>query len=133
MVNLIVWDSNGCAQPTTSVELVQPGQPDPTHGGAFCRWMPYQVENAERAAKFGELTKRMGSTGFKESVEALKGAAAKDGLAAEGLRATRAETISTLPTAPEPVSPAGVGSGEMEAPPKPVPTPPVNPWLKPPG
>jgi hypothetical protein len=54
-VNLTVWDANGANSGRTSVELVQPGDPDPTHGGGFCRWMPWQVAQAETAARFEQV------------------------------------------------------------------------------
>lgn len=146
MVNLIVWDSNGCAQPTTSVELIQPGQSDPTHGGHFCRWMPYQVENAERAVKFAAMRDDFARVAGNVKTEAAKAGMNEitTAMAAAGPGPGKdrgPQTISTLPTAPEPARgnaanqdpPHGTGLGEMEAPPKPAEQPPRNPWLKPPG
>lgn len=42
-VNLVVTDHNGYVHRRTSVTLVQPGQEPPT-AGAYCTWMPYQIE-----------------------------------------------------------------------------------------
>lgn len=46
-VNLAIFDGNGkpMAGPPTSITLVQPGQEQPEQG-YFCKWMPYQIENA---------------------------------------------------------------------------------------
>lgn len=47
MVNLIVFDANGLAQPRADVPLLQDDDPVPA-AGHFCQWMPYQVEAAKR-------------------------------------------------------------------------------------
>lgn len=45
MVNLQVIDHGGEARSRTSVPLRQPE--DPTPGGMFCEWMPFQVGQAK--------------------------------------------------------------------------------------
>jgi hypothetical protein len=47
MVNLTVWDANGCQHSRTSVQLLQDG--DVSHGGSYCEWMPYQKGQAAKA------------------------------------------------------------------------------------
>ena len=47
MVNLAWFDSNGVAEHSTSVTLVQEGDDAPL--GGFCTWMPYQIGQATRA------------------------------------------------------------------------------------
>lgn len=47
MVNLAAFDQNGCAQPKTSVTLLQDDDAKP-EGGYFCSWMPYQVGQAKK-------------------------------------------------------------------------------------
>lgn len=48
LVNLAVFDANGKLFPRTSVTLEQPG--DKRADGRHCRWMPYQVKTAPKAA-----------------------------------------------------------------------------------
>lgn len=46
LVNLTVFDGNGRSHGRTSVRLVQPGDAEPA--GGYCRWMAYQLGQAER-------------------------------------------------------------------------------------
>lgn len=46
MVNLAVFDGNGCAFNKTSVPLVQEGELAPS--GMYCEWMPYQRGQAAK-------------------------------------------------------------------------------------
>lgn len=48
MVNLAVFDFNGAMHNRTSVTLVQPEDTKPDH--SFCQWMPFQVDQANKAA-----------------------------------------------------------------------------------
>lgn len=50
-VNLAIFDANGnsIVNPPTSVLLVQDGMEVPS-GGLYCTWMPYQKQQAEKAA-----------------------------------------------------------------------------------
>lgn len=50
MVNLAVFDSNGCAAPRTSIRLEQDSPLDWAQG-SYCRWMPYQVGQAAKTEK----------------------------------------------------------------------------------
>ncbi len=46
MVNLSVFDHNGEQRAETSVDLVQPGDSEPSHH--YCEWMPYQIGQAKK-------------------------------------------------------------------------------------
>lgn len=48
ILNLGIFEASGkpMAGPPTSIPLVQPGEEDPKQG-FFCKWMPYQAEQAE--------------------------------------------------------------------------------------
>lgn len=46
MVNLAVFDNNGCHSSRTSVPLVHDGAPIPV--GSYCEWMPYQKGQAAK-------------------------------------------------------------------------------------
>lgn len=50
LVNVAVFDANGVPVPggRTSITLVQPGDPAPSH--AHCHWMDFQVAQAARPA-----------------------------------------------------------------------------------
>jgi hypothetical protein len=56
-VNLAVFDANGNSHSRTSVTLIQDGA-EPSEGGNYCEWMPYQKGQAAKAesleAKLGE-------------------------------------------------------------------------------
>lgn len=45
-VNLAAFDANGKSYNFTSVTLQQPGDPEP--GGDYCKWMPFQVGQAQK-------------------------------------------------------------------------------------
>jgi hypothetical protein len=55
-INIAFFDSNGVADKTTSVQLVQDGDELPEHD--FCCWMPYQKG---QAAKTEALEKQVAS------------------------------------------------------------------------
>lgn len=48
-VNLAVFDATGASHSRQSVPLVQPEDPEP-EAGCCCCWVPYQVEQAAKAA-----------------------------------------------------------------------------------
>ncbi len=48
-VNLACFDANGVPYPSTSVTLVQDSDAVPT-AGSYCTWMPYQLDQAKKAA-----------------------------------------------------------------------------------
>lgn len=50
-VNLTVFDANGHTHPRATVTLVQPESERPE--GRFCEWMPYQIQQADKAALAG--------------------------------------------------------------------------------
>lgn len=88
LVNLVVWDSNGNAHPKTSVTLVQPNNENPA--SAYAAWMPYQVESAERAAKFAAMKED-----FAKVTGDVKTCVAKEGMKV----VNEAMSIASLPTA----------------------------------
>jgi hypothetical protein len=50
MVNLAVFDQNGCHHcGATSVRLLQDGD-ETLEGGHYCQWMPYQIGQAKKNA-----------------------------------------------------------------------------------
>ena len=49
MVNLAIYDSNGCAYNRTSVPLKQEGDYIDASESGYCEWMPYQKGQAARA------------------------------------------------------------------------------------
>jgi hypothetical protein len=50
LVNLTVFAHNGGSRPETSVTLVQEGDNKP-ESGHYCKWMPYQIGQAQRHAQ----------------------------------------------------------------------------------
>lgn len=50
-INVAVFDQNGKPFAKTSVTLVQEGDDPATYeGGDYCKWMPFQVEQAKKHA-----------------------------------------------------------------------------------
>lgn len=49
LINIGYWDHNGFPKQATSVQLVQPG--DVTPETPFACWMPYQIDQAAKAAQ----------------------------------------------------------------------------------
>lgn len=54
-VNLAAFDANGKTYGFTSVTLRQPEDGDPGEaGGDYCKWMPYQIGQAETTKQIAE-------------------------------------------------------------------------------
>ncbi len=52
LINVGGFDANGAPFASTSVPLLQDGEPTPA-GGRCAEWMPYQKAQAEKASNFG--------------------------------------------------------------------------------
>lgn len=105
MVNLVVWDGQGNMHAKPSIKLVQPDAVV-NPGSEHCQWMPWQVEQAKKAAAPvstipQSVMDRLRKAEIDAQMEKLRNAAAEKGLAGSG-----------------PAFQSGCGGGEIDAPPR---------------
>jgi hypothetical protein len=76
MVNLTVFDHNGCPHSRTSITLIQEGDdPNLIGGRAWCEWMPYQKGQAAKTeaaeARGTVITHKLDYEGLEAMVDRL--------------------------------------------------------------
>jgi len=67
MVNLKVTDADGIDHAVTSVPLMQQGDLEPTPGGFYAYWMPYQQGQAAKAEALERQVDEVGRKGIESA------------------------------------------------------------------